>query len=166
MQSEPNYPANRPYGHHSFQQSTHTMNTDASDSTGQWNSHTDPSSENSSLDRGPTAARAQQMDGYAQNGYAGYGPGGNGFQGPIYEEQSQGVYGGGHAQYDDGYGQYSAPAPPVQAPSVQRRPIPLGNSGNGPAAGPGGHPARGGATYTEPAEKKKSWLSRRFSKRS
>merc|ERR1712151_1382391 len=44
----------RPYPHHGYQQSQDTMHTgvtNGSDSTGPWASGTDPSSENSSIDR-------------------------------------------------------------------------------------------------------------------
>ncbi|KAK5698267.1 hypothetical protein LTR97_007228 [Elasticomyces elasticus] len=77
----PNQP--RPYGQHSYQQSGDTVNTgvtNGSDSTGPWANSTDPSSENSSIDKNLAA----------QNGY---GP--HGYGSPtIQEDQVVGSYGG------------------------------------------------------------------------
>ncbi|CZT17688.1 uncharacterized protein RCC_03525 [Ramularia collo-cygni] len=130
----------RPYPHHAQQPSQDT----GSDSTGPWANSTDPSSENSSIDRIAPPAKPYGENGYPQNGYAhnGYGP--NGFQGPIPEEGGSYPMRGG--------------APAVQAP--ERRPIPLGNSGDAPLPS-GSLPS----TKRPEAEKRKSWLSRRFSKK-
>ncbi|KXS98584.1 hypothetical protein AC578_4310 [Pseudocercospora eumusae] len=141
MQSDPMMQA-RPYPpQHGHQHSQDTMNTaHGSDSTGPWNSGTDPSSENSSIDKNYQNAQ--------QNGYHnGYGP--NGFGGPIPEE-------GGAYPVKPGY----AGAPAVQPPNA-RRPIPLGNSDSMPAMPNGGLPS---AKRPEP-EKRKSWLKRRFTKK-
>ncbi|KAK5677686.1 hypothetical protein LTS10_009569 [Elasticomyces elasticus] len=77
----PNQP--RPYGQHSYQQSGDTVNTgvtNGSDSTGPWANSTDPSSENSSIDKNLAAQH-------------GYGP--NGYGSPtIQEDQVAGPYGG------------------------------------------------------------------------
>lgn len=157
MQSEPSMNGGRPYGQpqHGYHQSHDTVNTgytNGSDSTGPWANSTDPSSENSSIDRNMATNKPQTpMDGY-------------GYNAPIMEEQ-------GYDQYPhDGYGG-APPAPqharyggggPVQPPPSARRPIPLGGGSNGAAYQGGALPSQptGGAKE----EKRKSWLKRRFSK--
>jgi hypothetical protein len=150
MGSEPMMYSQRPYGQHSYQHSQDTMATGGSDSTGPWANSTDPSSENSSIDKAAAAAHPHsgygqsngygQNNGHGQNGYGqnnGYGP--NGYQGAIPENGAYPVNGGA--------------APP------QRRPIALGNSGDAP-------PPSSLPSYKRPEpEKRKSWLSRRFSKK-
>jgi len=108
MNSEPMMYGNgqRPYPH-AHQHSQDTMNTGVthgSDSTGPWANSTDPSSENSSIDKAPVA-----------NGYH-PGHGANGFHDGIPEDGAYQMYGG---------------APPVQPPYGARRPIALGNSDGG-----------------------------------
>jgi hypothetical protein len=141
MGSDPMMYSQRPYGQHGYQHSADTMATGGSDSTGQWANSTDPSSENSSIDK---AARSYGENAYPQPGYGqnnGYAP--NGYQGPIPEDGAYPMRGG--------------PAPTQQAP--QRRPIALGNSGDAP-------PQFNLPSNKRPEpEKRKSWLSRRFSKR-
>ncbi|KAK5135366.1 hypothetical protein LTR08_005308 [Meristemomyces frigidus] len=140
------YQQNRPYQPHGPHQSQDTMHTgvsNGSDSTGPWASGTDPSSENSSIDR--NMANGKQPENYGQSGF---GP-------PIMEEQGAGAYG------SNGYGSHGGPnGGPVQAPPGPRKPIALGNSG--------GAPAQGGSLPTpsrpEKEDKKKGWLKRRFSK--
>ncbi|EMC94936.1 hypothetical protein BAUCODRAFT_73114 [Baudoinia panamericana UAMH 10762] len=144
MASEGAIPHQRPYPQHGYHQSQDTMNTgvtNGSDSTGPWASNTDPSSENSSIDRNMVGAgkpgdqQWPQQNGYVSNGY--------GSNPPIMEEGGS-AYGG-----------------PVQAPNGPRRPIPLGNSGDAPISPPGKLPS---VARAEP-EKKKGWLKRRFSKK-
>lgn len=138
MGSDPMLYGQRPYPpQHAHHQSMDT----GSDSTGPWANSTDPSSENSSVDRIPVA-KPHGENGYSPNGYAhnGYGP--NGYQGAIPEEGGYPMRGG---------------APPVQAP--ERRPIPLGNSGDAPP------PANLPSTKRPEQEKRKSWFGRRFSKK-
>ncbi|KAK4565475.1 hypothetical protein LTR86_004092 [Recurvomyces mirabilis] len=131
----------RPYGQHNYHQSQNTMNTDGSDSTGPWANSTDPSSENSSIDRN---VYGNNGGGYGQNGYNN--------RAPITEEGSAGPAYGGPVQYPQ------QPAP--------RRPIPLGNATGEPIAPPppGKLPS---AARGKPGqeEKKKGWLKRRFSKK-
>lgn len=133
------YGQQRPYPQHAHQLSQDT----GSDSTGPWANSTDPSSENSSIDRIAPPAKPYGENGYPPNAYGNNGYSPNGFQGPIPEEGGYPMRGG---------------APPVQAP--ERRPIPLGNSGDAPLP-PGNLPS----TKRPEAEKRKSWLSRRFSKK-
>ena len=137
-----------PHAHQASQDTMHTGMTYGSDSTGPWANSTDPSSENSSVEKGPTAMKPYPEypvnngygppSGYPPNAY-GAGP----VDGPIPED-----------------GAYPGRAPAVQAPPSSRRPIPLGNSGN---------PITELPSTKRPAaepEKRKSWLSRRFSKKS
>lgn len=115
--------------------------TVGSDSTGPWANSTDPSSENSSLDR-INATTKPSPDGYGYNNYS---------SGPIPEN--------GQYAPQNGYGQRMGG--PVQSPGGERRPIPLGNSGDAPAPPRGSLPSNA----RPPPEKRKSWLSRRFSKK-
>ena len=204
MQSESQlYGRPYPQPQHGYHQSYDTVNTgmtNGSDSTGPWANSTDPSSENSSLDRVTAMTKPQTpgMDGYGQ--YPS-----NGYNGPIMEEQGPNAYGayteqndfaphngmGGrqdgfaaqqsHYAQQDGYGRqdgYGMPngsgmhnppygrtngAPLVQQPPPAnggRRPIPL-NSGAYGMRSPDPLPP---TTRQEPAQKRKSWLKRRFSK--
>lgn len=133
------------YPQHGYHQSYDTVNTaNGSDSTGPWANSTDPSSENSSIDRVNAVAKPHPQDPHAQNGQ---------FQGPILEEYGPGSYGGAYPQNGGG----PMPAQPQQA----RRPIPLGSSsGNASYANSSNLPS----TARPEPEKKKSWLKRRFSK--
>ncbi|KAF2719932.1 hypothetical protein K431DRAFT_286241 [Polychaeton citri CBS 116435] len=133
------YPGNPPQ--HGYHSSYDTVNTGASDSTGPWGNSTDPSSENSSLDR--VNATMKPQDGYPAGAY----PNPNGFQGPIPEEQGSGSYNPG----------YPAQGMPVQPPAG-RRPIALGNSTSSP-------PTKLPTGSRPEPEKRKSWLKRRFSKK-
>lgn len=140
--------------HHGYHQSYDTVNsgqTYGSDSTGPWTNNTDPSSENSSLDRINATSKPQQDGMYgAPNGHGGY-------PRPIpedgmYAPQQQHGYGGGG---------------PVQPPGGQRKPIPLGGSGGDSGySAAGAAPPRGSLPSTARAEpeKKKGWLKKRFSK--
>ena len=133
--------SNGVYPQHGYQQSHDTV---GSDSSGPWASNTDPSSENSSLDR---------IHANSKPSPDGYGPPTNsyGYQsGPIPED-------GAYAP-QNGYGRGAGG--PVQSPG-ERRPIPLGNSGDIPAP-----PRSSLPSNAKPApEKRKSWLKRTFSKK-
>lgn len=137
---------NQQHGYHQSYDTVNSGQTYGSDSTGPWANGTDPSSENSSLDRINATSKPQQDAAYG------------GYPRPIPED---GMYAPQHQQ---GYGGGG----PVQPPGGgQRRPIPLG--GGGGAGGDHGFsaPPRGSLPSTarpEP-EKKKSWLKRRFSKK-
>ena len=138
------YQQSRNYQPHGPHQSQDTMHTHGSDSTGPWASGTDPSSENSSIDK--NIANGKQPESYGQNGY---GP-------PIMEEQ------GAHAYGSNGYGANGSPnGGPVQSPPGPRKPIALGNSGGATPGGSLPTPSR-----PDPKnEEKKGWLKRRFSKK-
>ncbi|KAK0321412.1 hypothetical protein LTR82_007380 [Friedmanniomyces endolithicus] len=134
----------RPYGgQHVYHQSGDTVNTaNGSDSTGPWANSTDPSSENSSIDKNLAGGGG----GHAQNG----GQNGYGYGNPtIQEDKVAGPYGGG--------GPVRAP-PQGEAP---RKMIPLGNSGDPPVLPTGKLPSN---ARSEP-EKESGWLKRRFSKK-
>jgi len=134
------------YPQHGYHQSHDTV---GSDSTGPWQNGTDPSSENSSLDRINATTKPQQdgMHG-GQNGYGGY-PRAIPEDGQYAPQQQQG-YGGG----------------PVQPPGGARKPIPLGGNGDSHLSAAAAAPPRGSLPSTSRAkpEQKKSWLKRRFSK--
>ena len=103
---------------------------------------TDPSSENSSMDR-IAALPGHPAESYGYNGFGGdpqYGPPGPGMNQPYNPAQRQG----------DGY--MNHPQPP-QRDVGPRVPIKLGNS-NGPPA----------EVRPSPGEKRKSWFGRRFSR--
>ncbi len=184
MQQEPQgYNGQRPYPQHGYHQSHDTVNTgytNGSDSTGPWANSTDPSSENSSIDK----VKPPMQDGYNQYG-------GNGYNGPIMEEQgAMNGYGGqshgneyGQASnsgmHDYGYSNgspdhaqrngwgpqdpYSNGMGPPQQPTPARQPIKLGGSGAPDAYGR--PPANLPPTPQAQPEKKQGWLKRRFSKK-
>ena len=134
-----------------------------SDSTGPWNNSTDPSSENSSIDRAHAAVKAQPPQG--TDGY-GYNDGfGNGV--PIMEEYDSGSDGYGMSRRANNNNNNMG-APPVpghaqqqsqpQAPPA-RAPIQLGGGGGVPASLP--------SMARKPSvkeEKKKGFFKKRFSK--
>jgi hypothetical protein len=137
------------YPQPSYHQSHDTVTsgqTYNSDSTGPWANGTDPSSENSSLDR-INATNPQQDNVYGgQKGYGGY-PRAIPEDGQYNAQQQQGYGGGG----------------PVQPPNGQRKPIALGGGGESDFAAP---PRSNLPSTARPEpEKKKSWLKRRFSKK-
>ncbi len=130
--------------------------------TDQWGNFTDPSSENSSIDRAQQAPKPDLGEVYGFNGFGGAPQ----FQGPILEEHGQGAptygqpgYGQvqtmpGRAQAYQGNEASTGPTPPTHNFSTKtttRKPIELGNS----------------ATTTlssSPSNKKRmSWIQRRFS---
>jgi hypothetical protein len=131
-------------GQHAYQHSQDTTNTHGSDVTGPWASGTDPSSDNSSMERisnnsGYASHNGNSNYTYAPNGHGqpnGAG-GANGFPGSSIPED----------------GAYSS-RPRGEA---TRKPIALGNSAN---------PSKQLPQVPRPEpEKRKSWLQRTFSKR-
>lgn len=130
-----------PYGPHQSQDTMHTGVSNGSDSTGPWASGTEPSSENSSVDRNFVGGK--QPESYGHNGYGGPN---NSYGSPAIPEE-QGA--------QNGYGQNGGP---VQAP---RKPIALGNSSG---AVPGG--TLPSTARAAPEDKKKGgFFKRRFSKK-
>lgn len=154
------------YPAHGYQQSYDTVASasgNESHNTDPWGNSTDPSSENSSIDR----VQAPKPDAAENYGFNGFG-GAPQFQGPILEES--GVNSPSYGQF--GYGQnqnqnltkgsplsprnVGPPAPPPHGTPYQipaKIPIKLGTS-----------PSSDRPLPSAPGEKRKSWLKRRFSK--
>lgn len=157
------------YPSHGHQQSYDTVGSasNGSHATDQWGNSTDPSSENSSIDRVQTAPKPDLGEAYGFNGFGGAPQ----FQGPILEEHGQGTPGYGHPGYGQSqfaagnghpYQGNEAPAPPPHAPTKDagpRVPIKLGSPAvTASSAGASRQPS------TVDTDKRKSWLRRRFSK--
>ena len=144
--------------------------SNGSHATDQWGNSTDPSSENSSIDRVQATTKPDLGEAYGFNGFGGAPQ----FQGPILEEHGQGSPAYGQPGYGrapaangngNGYpyrGNGSAPPPPphkddrpprvpvklgAPAPGARRQ-LPVGNRPPPPVA----------------PEKRRSWLKRTFSR--
>ena len=161
------------YPSHGYQQSYDTVTSASgtgSHATDQWGNSTDPSSENSSIDRIQQQPKPDLGEAY---GFSGFG-GAPQFSGPILEEHghdspSYGQPGYGQSQRTPGIGypyqgNIAPPAPPPHAVPkeyVQRAPIKLGSQSGRvrdfDAPRFSGRPETG--------EKRQSWLKRRFSKK-
>lgn len=130
--------------------------------TDQWGNSTDPSSENSSIDRSQPVTKPDLGEVYGFNGFGGAPK----FQGPILEEHGQGAptygqpgYGNsqmvpGRAQAYQGNGNSKGPTPPPHNFSGQHtpnEPIKLGNSS---AANLSSNPS---------GKKRMNWIQRRLS---
>lgn len=150
-----------------YQQSYDTGGSNSaneSHGTDQWGNSTDPSSENSSIDRVPQASKPDLGEVYGFNGFGGAPQ----FQGPILEEHSHGAPAYGQLGYGQsqmamgnghpyqGNGTSIGPAPPPHTSfkgNAPRVPIKLGNSS-----------IIASTSSVNTSEKRKSWLKRRFSK--
>ena len=158
------YPTN---GYHNSYDTVTSASGTGSHATDQWGNSTDPSSENSSIDKIQQVPKPEPIDNYGLNGFGGSPQ----FQGPILEEYSHGApaygrpgYGRPNQSNGQGYQRNGMPPPPPpHAPpkdTAPRVPMKLGKpaqqlpivNGNSPRADP------------EQGEKRKSWLKRRFSK--
>lgn len=152
------------YPSHAQQMSYDTVGSasNGSHATDQWGNSTDPSSENSSIDRVQAPTKVVKPDLGETYGFNGFG-GGPQFQGPILEEHGQGAPGYGQPGYGqeqavarNGYSQQgngAAPPPPPHKDDRPRVPIKLGAPPVGSRPPP-----------PVDTEKRKSWLKRRFSK--
>ena len=153
------------YPSHGYQQSYDTVASasNGSGATDQWGNSTDPSSENSSIDRVQPAPKPELGEQYGFNGFGGAPQ----FQGPILEEHGtdspaygQPGYGQSHVAARGGFPFQGNDLPPPPPPHVNQRqtaprtPIKLGGSA----------PPANGSPPTPSSEKRKSWLKRRFSK--
>ncbi|KAL8737868.1 MAG: hypothetical protein Q9181_001271 [Wetmoreana brouardii] len=154
------------YPAHVYHQSYDTVASasgNESHNTDPWGNSTDPSSENSSIDRVPQAPKPDSAETYGFNGFGGAPQ----FQGPILEDRAMSSSDYGQMS---GYGQPQKlnngpadhnrnavpPTPPPHALPKQnppRVPIKLGSSPDKPKPSSNGN-----------AEKRKSWLKRRFSR--
>lgn len=165
------------YPSHGHQPSYETVVTGSNGShvTDAWGNSTDPSSENSSIDRVQPAPKSEPADTYGFNGFGG----GPQFQGPILEEH--GLNSPGYGQ--PGYGQsqmsngnanglpyqgngvypsvplHGAPMPPTKERAAPRAPIKLGANNRSDKRGD-----YSGMTPAAENEKRKSWIKKRFSK--
>ena len=155
------------YPSHAYQQSYDTVTSASgtgSHGTDQWGNSTDPSSENSSIDRIQQAPKPDLGEEY---GFSGFG-GSPQFQSPILEEHGLGApaygqpgYGQSQISPSNGYPYQgnSGPPPPPPPPHKEtspRVPIRLGNSSD---------PSWGSSdVQPQVGEKRKSWLKRRFSR--
>lgn len=154
------------YPTHGYQQSYDTVGSasvNGSGATEQWGNSTDPSSENSSIDR---VQPPQKPDVGEQYGFNGFG-GAPQFPGPILEEHGadapaygQPGYGKTHATPGAGFpyqGNDVAPAPPPHSAKQTPPRVPIKLGGSTP-------PVNGDSSPTSPGDKRKSWIKRRFSK--
>lgn len=158
---------------HGYNGSRDTVTTGVSNGSQSepWGYSTDPSSENSSIDKPHPAPRADYDEQY---GYSNTGRG-PGFQNPIMEES---VYRNGDGAYyqpneagpsrSDGYSHQNSngapPAPPHAAPqaAAARTPIKLGGDGTSkPLTVSSGN---SGAALQHTPSQKKGWFKRKFSK--
>lgn len=171
MQSDPAYNRYNNGGQHvyptqGYQQSRDTVNTGGSGSQSDPYS-TDPSSENSSIERATPVGKPDLGEQYGFQGF-----GGNPhvqFQGPIIEEYSNGTApssNGGYNHQQQYSGSYGAPpvprkgGPPVPPhnPNTIKMTNPQESS---PAVNGGGRPT---VLTRNNTDKRKSWFKRRFSK--
>ena len=169
--------ANGVYPNHNYQQSYDTVTSlttaSGSHSAEPWSNSTNPSSENSSIDRVPPHSQAQKPDLGEVYGFNGFGAGPQ-LQGPILEEHNGPAYGQpgyaqshGHPRAGFAYqGNGQPPAPPAHStPQRPRVPIKLGGTN---LANQQPFPQATVVSPTSPSEKspkRKSWLMRRFSKK-
>lgn len=158
MQSDPGWnnrqSTSNVYPMNGYQQSRDTINTNGSNG-----SHSDgpysnePSSENSSIERGAGPVRPPQDANYGYNGYN------NGYNnGPIREEYGQGPTNGYFPPQNNGV------PPPVPKHATPPAPIKLGGGAVGSPTN-GGRPAVLSKNSSNGGDdKRKSWFKRRFSK--
>ncbi|KAI9731493.1 MAG: hypothetical protein M1834_004613 [Cirrosporium novae-zelandiae] len=159
MQPEPSSNSNgyangngnqNPYGAHGYQQSYDTVaSSGGSHGTEPWGNSTDPSSENSSVDRLQHVAK--QPDLGEQYGFNGFG-GAPQLQPQLDDYQAQSNYGDANLYRNDG----TSVAPQPMPVTAGRQPIQLGGSGS--------ESTRPQQEYRASDEKRKSWFKRRFSK--
>lgn len=163
--SPPGFPS---HGYQPSLDASGSSSANESHGTDQWGNFTDPSSENSSIDKVQQTSKPDLGEIY---GFSGFG-GAPQFQGPILEERGQGASAFGQPDYGRSQGTIrggspypgkeaakdvsTPPTPPPHAPSkenMSRVPIKLGNS-----------PLSANVSPVTPGDKRKSWLKRRFSR--
>lgn len=167
MQSDPSWNrysnGHNVYPTQGYQQSQDTVNTGGSNGSESLPNSTNPSSENSSIERGGPVSKPDLGEQYGFHGF------GNGPQ-PILEDYATGTGPSDNGYYAQQYNGANIP-PPVPAktgpPPPPHNPnmIKLTNSqGQGPAPAGGGRPNVLARKSTDASEKRRSWFKRRFSK--
>lgn len=164
MSSEPMFPGGRGqravYPSHGYQQSYDTVNSSGSHQTDPYGNSTDPSSENSSLDRIHQLPKQNEQQQPVGDNHRFIGFGGNGQQYPLENYSTgQGGYGrSGYANASPSQPRYDAqerpPPPPKESP---RAPIKLNSQGTS-------SPLTRQVSDSPTTDKRKSWFKRRFSK--
>ncbi|KAF2234525.1 hypothetical protein EV356DRAFT_532834 [Viridothelium virens] len=173
-------PSHGVYPSHGYHQSYDTVNTgmsNGSESTGQWANSTDPSSENSSIDRvNPPSSKQEPQETYGLTGFGGA----PNLQGPILEEYGTGSHGAAYPVPNVGrmpgqnvagalpHQQQYYDAPPAVPPKAsqgqgQRKLLKLNSGGETSPLQAGAAPDRSELSHS-PSEKRKSWFKRRFSR--
>ncbi|KAL8774678.1 MAG: hypothetical protein Q9209_000617 [Squamulea sp. 1 TL-2023] len=151
------------HGYHQSHDTVASASGNESHNTDPWGNSTDPSSENSSIDRIQHGPKPDPVETYGFNGFGGAPQ----FQGPILEEHGvdDRAYGeaidyGQPQKLGNGFPIHSRnavpPPPPPHAstkPNPVKVPIKLGNS-----------PTKEGSSPNGNTTKRKSWLKRRFSR--
>ncbi|KAL8813608.1 MAG: hypothetical protein Q9223_000250 [Gallowayella weberi] len=151
------------HGYHQSHDTVASTSGNESHNTDPWGNSTDPSSENSSIDRIQHPQKPDPAETYGFNGLGGAPQ----FQGPILEE---------HGVNDRAYGkiaEYEQPQPMVNGSPIHSRnavpppPPPHTSSKSNPPRVPiklGSSPASEKPSLNGASEKRKSWLKRRFSR--
>jgi hypothetical protein len=159
---------NNPYPSQGNQQSRETVITGGSNGSHSEPYSTDPSSENSSIERGGPVMKPDLGEQYGFSGF------GNGPQ-PILEEFNGNGAGPG-APNGNYYGQNNGASMPPPVPAKTGPPPPpphnpnmikLSNTtsnGQGPPPASGGRPNVLSRKATDDSDKRRSWFKRRFSK--
>lgn len=137
-----------------------SVSANDSHGTDQWGNSTDPSSENSSIDRVQPAQKPDLGEVYGFNGFGGAPQ----FQGPILEEHGKDA----PAYGQPGYGQSptAGAGQPYQGNGASTRSAPHGRAKENTPKAPIklGNSTAAILSSSASTEKKKSWLRRRFSK--
>ncbi|KAF2799090.1 hypothetical protein K505DRAFT_321343 [Melanomma pulvis-pyrius CBS 109.77] len=168
MQSDPAFnrysSGHNVYPTQGYQQSRDTVNTGGSNGSQSDPYSTDPSSENSSIER---ATPVSKPDLGEQYGFQGFG-GSPQFQSPILEEYPNGTGPSSNGNYQQSYHGTNMPPPvprkagPPMPPQHNPNMIKLSDSqGQSPASNAGGRP---GVLTRNNTEKRRSWFKKRFSK--
>ncbi|KAL8902110.1 MAG: hypothetical protein Q9192_000177 [Flavoplaca navasiana] len=134
------------HGYHQSHDTVASASGNESHNTDPWGNSTDPSSENSSIDRIQHGPKPEPAETYGFNGFGG---------GPILEEHGMNDRAYNITTYN-GHPHNAAPPPPPHArtkPNMPRVPIKLGNS-----------PTKEKPPPNINTEKRRSWLKRRFSR--
>lgn len=163
MQSDPGWNrysnGNGVYPNQGYQQSRDTVHTNGSNGSHSDPYSTDPSSDNSSFERGTPVMRPEVGEQYGLQSFGG---------GPVLSEYraGPGTNKANAVQQPNGINSYGAPPPiPIKTgpppPPAQNAPIKLGQSNGAPPAHGNGRP---NVLSQQSTEKRRSWFKRRFSK--